>query len=223
MTLIEIPNSESTFLVESPEVETSKAIIFLPGMSGSAFSERFQTFVNAGLSMGFAIVRISAWKNAKDIPQKSLAEIHSDVSYVIDYLHRHGFLSICAVGKSFGGTVLLTLSSQTRYVKKQVLWSPVIGIKEDGSNVDTLLSTALGSLNSLQDIYVDEAYMKNKDVHTLIIHGDADENISISNSEKLVSIMPNAQIVSIKGSDHSYSDKNHEKTLIEETLDFLSR
>jgi dipeptidyl aminopeptidase/acylaminoacyl peptidase len=71
-------------------------------------------------------------------------------------------------------------------------------------------------------MYIDNTYAKNKKIKTLIVHGDADENISISNSEKLVSMLPNAELFPIKDANHSFSDKQHEEILLQKTFDFLN-
>ena len=219
---INIPNSKSSFLIESSETKTSRAVIFLPGISGGVFSDKFIPFVAEGLNKGFTVVRVNAWENPKDVGQKTLTDIHNDISYVFNYLQQQGYSSISAVGKSFGGTMLITLSGGTQNIKKQVLWSPVVGIREQGSNVNVYMSAPLGTLDTLQDMYIDDEYAKNKNVQTLIIHGDADENISISNSEKLVSILPNAQLFPIEGANHSFSDKKHKEVLLQKTFEFLN-
>jgi dipeptidyl aminopeptidase/acylaminoacyl peptidase len=222
MELINIPGSKSSFLIENPEIKTNKAVIFLPGISGGAFSNRFQPLVIKGLSRGFAVVRINAWENPKDVAKKNLTDIRNDIKYVIEYLNQHNYSLISAIGKSFGGTILITLNGEMENIEKQVLWSPVIGIRDQGSNIDIYMTTTLSSLDTLQDMYIDNTYAKNKKIKTLIVHGDADENISISNSEKLVSMLPNAELFPIKDANHSFSDKQHEEILLQKTFDFLN-
>jgi pimeloyl-ACP methyl ester carboxylesterase len=222
MGVISIQNSESSFLFENPKTPTTKALIFLPGMSGEALSERFKPLADAGLDAGFTVVRLSAWQNGKDVARKNLADIHGDIAFVIGYLRERGYTSIAAVGKSFGGTVLLTLPQEIQLaITKRVLWSPAIGIKDNGSNVGTYLSEPLGSLQSLLDLYVDAAYLKAGSSPALIIHGNADDVVPVSNSVKLASVMPDARVFTIEGAGHSYSGKNHEQALIRATLDFL--
>lgn len=222
MDLIKIHKTGSTFLLESPKIPTSKAIIFLPGISGGVLSEKFKWFIDAGIDAGFTMVRLNAWKDDEDVARKNLANIHSDVAFVVGYLRERGYTTVAAVGKSFGGTVLLTLPREIQVsITKRVLWAPVISIKDSGSNVDTYLFESLGSLQSLFDLYIDAEYLKGDSSPVLIIHGDADDVVPISNSMKLSSVMQNARIHTIRGAGHSYSEKNHQDMLIKATLDFL--
>jgi pimeloyl-ACP methyl ester carboxylesterase len=57
-----------------------------------------------------------------------------------------------------------------------------------------------------------EASNKFKDIKTktLIIHGTADDVISIDNSRKLQKVMPNCQLIVIEGVGHSYRGKEQE-------------
>lgn len=223
MTIIEIPKTGSSFSVEAPSAGCSRALIFLPGISGEALSERFKPLVDAGNDAGFAVVRISAWNGSEDVAQKSLGTIHGDIVSAIGYLREHGYASVYAVGKSFGGTLLLTLPPEVRnMLQAQVLWSPVIGIDESVSNVDRYITEPLSELGSLKNLLVDRSYLKGVAVPTLIVHGDADENVEMSNSVAIASMMPDARVHPVVGAGHSFSDHRHEEELVRVTVDYLS-
>ncbi len=208
------------FILDVPDRPTTAAVVFLPGISGGAFSDRFQPLVEACLEAGFAIARVSAWKDAKDVEQRNLNGIYRDLGEVTTYLHAQGYSSLFGIGKSFGGAVMLTFPST--HIRRKVLWAPAIGVAEDGATIDAYMSAALGSLRSLLDLTVDRAYLEKKDTPALIIHGTADANIPFSNSERLVSMLPNARLLSIEGADHSYSEKKHEEAVILATVNFLT-
>lgn len=217
---IQIGNSASKFLVETPTVPTTTAVVFLPGISGDAFSERFQPVVDACLQAGFAIARVSAWKDAEDVERKNLSDIYRDVGDVTTSLHQQGFTRIFGIGKSFGGAVILTFPSV--YISRKVLWAPAIGVTDSGANIDAYMTATLGTLHSLLDMQVDAAFLKQREMPTLIIHGTADDNIPLSNSEKIVSMLPNARLAQIEGADHSYKNKEHEEAVIKATMGFLT-
>lgn len=219
VTPIKIENSETEVLIETPTNPTDKVVIFLPGISGGAFSDRFMPMVEAGVGAGFAIARVRAWENVQEVGQKNLSQIYSDINAVITLLQKQGYTSIFGIGKSFGGMIMLTLPSQN--IKTKVLWAPAIGVTESGSNIDTYFSIQLGSLQSLLDMKVDRAFLEKIETPILIIHGTADNDIPFSNSEQLVSMLPNAKLIAIDGADHSYRTKEHEGAVIEVTMDFL--
>ena len=217
--LIKIDGSSSEFLLDTPIKPTETVAVFLPGISGGAFSDRFQPIADACLKAGFAIARIEAWKNADEVESKNLGDIYRDVGYVTTYLHHHGYTNIVGIGKSFGGAVMLLFPSV--YITKMVLWAPAVGVVESGANIGAYTTATLGTLHSLLDLHVDKQILKQKGFPVLIIHGTADENIPFSNSEKIISMLPNAKLVSIEGADHSYKNKVHEDAVIKATMDFL--
>lgn len=207
------------FKLDVPPTPTDTVVVFLPGISGGAFSDRFQPLVDACLHAGLAIARLNVWKDSIDVEQKSLNEIYRDLGDIITHLHTT-YLHIFGIGKSFGGAVMLTFSSA--YISKKVLWAPAIGITESGANIGSYITTRLGSVSSLLDIQIDRAFLQQKGTSTLIIHGTADDNIPFSNSEKIVSMLSNANLVPIEGADHSYKNKEHETVVIKTTIDFLT-
>jgi len=219
VTPIKIENTETEMLIETQAIPTDKVAIFLPGLSGEVFSDRFLPMVEACVGAGFAIARVRAWENAQEVEQKNLSQIYSDINAVIILLQNQGYASIFGIGKSFGGAIILTLPSQS--IKAKVLWAPAIGIIESGSNIDIYFSTPLGSLQSLLDMKIDKAFLEKIETPILIIHGTEDNEIPFSNSEKLVSMLPNAKLVAIEGADHSYRTKEHEDVVTKTTMDFL--
>lgn len=218
--IIQIANTTSAFLIDMPDKLTTTVVVFLPGRTGGAFSDRFQPVVDACLQAGLAIVRVSAWENREDVERKNLSDIYRDIGNVTTYLHQQGYTQIFGVGKSLGGAMMLTFPSV--YIDKKVLWAPAIGVTESGANIETYMSATLGSLNSLLDLQVDREYLENRDTPTLVIHGTADNIIPFLNSERLVPMLPNARLLPIEGADHSYNNKEHETVVIKATIDFLT-
>lgn len=207
------------FKLDAPPASTDKVVVFLPGISGGAFSERFQPLVDACLNVGFAVARLNIWKDSADVEQKNLGEIYKDLGEITTHLH-NTYPYMFGIGKSFGGAIMLTFPSV--YISKKVLWAPAIGVIETGANIEAYMTAKLGTTSSLLDIQIDRTFLQQKENPTLIIHGTADENIPFSNSEQIVSMLPNASLVPIKGADHSYRDKEHETAVIKATVDFFT-
>lgn len=218
--VIHLGNAASAFLVDTPDKPTNTAVVFLPGISGGAFSDRFQPLVDACVQAGLAIARVSAWENVADVERKNLSDIYRDIGNVTTYLQQQGYTQLFGIGKSFGGAIMLTFPSM--YIHKKVLWAPTVGVTESGANIEAYMSATFSTLSSLLDLRVDRAFLQQRDTPTLIVHGTADGTIPFSNSEKIVSMLPRAKLLPIEGADHSYSDKDHEKAVIEASVDFLT-
>ena len=212
--------SQKNHLLQKPEQSTDTVVVFLPGISGGALTERFQPVVDACLAAGMAIARVNAWENAAEVEKKNLSEIYKDVEAVVVELQQQGYTNIYGVGKSFGGAVMLTFPGSV--VTKKVLWAPAIGVAELGANIDTYLTEPLGTLKQLTDMKVDREYLQDMEAETLILHGTADEVIPYKNSEAITSMLPNVALVPVPGADHSYKDKKDEAAVIKATISFLS-
>lgn len=215
----QLEGTSSAYLLETPEQPTTTAVLFLPGISGGAFTERFQPVADACVAAGMAVARVSAWENAADVEKKTLSEIYKDMDAVVAALHVHGYTTLYGIGKSFGGAVMLTFPSSA--ISKKVLWAPAIGVTEEGATVDTYLTEPLGTLEQLTDMKVDREYLEGREAETLILHGTADDIIPYKNSEAITSMLPNVALVPVAGADHSFKDKEHEATIIKATVNFL--
>lgn len=217
-----LSNSNSTFQIKTPDTPTQKVVLFLPGISGDVFSDRFKPLVDACNAAGWAVALINAWENAATVEQKNLNQIYADIRGVITTLQQLGYTSVAGVGKSFGGGILLTCPSP--YIQRKILWAPAIGVadSESTSNIEHYVNNPLNDLSSLLDLKVNPHSLKEMEVPILIIHGTADKNIPFSNSEKIVDSLPNAKMWTIEGADHSYKNKVHEEAVIKATVDFLT-
>ncbi len=219
--IIKIQEVGYEILLETPAEATTTVVIFLPGMSGGAFSERFLPVAEACLGAGFAIARVSLWTNAADVQQKSLRQIHIGLDQVVTHLKVLGYQNIMGIGKSFGGAVLLT--SPAKDISKKVFWAPAIGCSVSGlaGNINEYLDVPLGSVTSLLEIEVGTDCLNERFESVLFIHGTADSTIPLGNSEKLASLYPQASLFTVEGADHSYNNPDHERIVIKATMDFL--
>jgi hypothetical protein len=219
--MINVGDTGCEVLLEVPPEPTSTVVLFLPGMSGGVFSERFLPVAEACLGAGFAIARVSLWNNAADVQQKSLRQIHTGLDAVVTHLKTLGYQNIMGIGKSFGGAVLLTYPLNE--IPKKVLWAPAIGSSDAGlaGNINEYLDVPLGSLTSLLEIEVSAEFLNERLESILFIHGTADATIPLSNSEKLASLLPHAKILAIEGADHSYKLPEHERVVIAASVTYL--
>jgi alpha/beta superfamily hydrolase len=67
-------------------------------------------------------------------------------------------------------------------------------------------------------VYADASKIK---IPTLIIHGDKDEIVPVSQSFKLVRLIPTSELVVIKGADHRYSKRQEFAAVMKLISDFV--
>ena len=58
-------------------------------------------------------------------------------------------------------------------------------------------------------------------IPTLIIHGDADESVPMSQSQKLAKIIPNAKLVLVEGADHRYTEETKFRKMVKLSADYI--
>lgn len=204
-------------LLDIPETLSRKVVLFLPGISGGAHSDRFQPLVDASLRKNFAVARIALWEGENDVVKTSPKEIFNELTEVIQFLKEKGYEHFAGVGKSFGGGMMLGYINNT--IETKVLWAPYITYVKEHSN---LLSISFAELDHLSEMSVDLEHLAQFNGPTLFIHGTKDSVIPHENSEILKNASKQAVVELIDGADHSFKNPEHEKELIERTISFIS-
>ena len=217
---IQTANSTIKLKIYFPSEKSRTGVIFIPGVSGGALSERWDDFSNKIVESGFGLLRYESWKNGEELFKKTIRIVHEELDSLVEELKGHGFDDIVIVGKSFGGGLALTYRNPS--IKHMVLWAPAIGVS-DSSNVNESLDTRLGNFKLMTDIKVDEGFLKDLNVRVDIIHGTSDDVIQLNNSRELVKILKNAELTIIDGADHSFKTKEHNEKLIKKTIELMKR
>lgn len=215
---ISLPKSE-ILLTRDDDFSKDVVVLFLPGISGKAFSERFQPLVEMCNELRLPIARVDAWEGELDVQSKTWSYFHEVLDEVIEYLISLNYLKIVAVGKSFGGGVLL--SYHDKDITKKILWAPAIGIGEEDT-LNDLKNTKLSEVPLLLDIKLDKIFIHEDPSAICIIHGTKDANIPIENSRKAIESAQNGRIIEIEDADHSFKTPEEERSLMEATRNFLS-
>ena len=216
----EIPQSTAKVLIDAPKEATKAVVLALPGISGGVFSDRYQPLVDAVVASGFAIARLNIWDNEEQVLGMTIDQIQQDIDRAVAFLQGLGYTHIAAVGKSFGGGMVLA-NTKAAIVAK-VLWAPAIGVVDTGGTLGELRTQKLQELRgSLLDITLDRAYLAACHGAVCLIHGTADNSIPFANSQKLQATILDSVLVPIDGADHSYRDKAHEAQVIEHTVAFI--
>lgn len=193
-------------------------VLFVPGMSGEAHTDRFQPLVDVSLAAGFPIARLEAWQGSEEANAHTYSHWQSIVKGAVNTLGDKGFTSVIAVGKSFGGGLLL--SQVIPEVTKKILWAPAIGF----GNTETLstLRDQPAKNYKLVDIKLSPAVLGEETASVAIIHGDADTVVSVDNSQGIVDAVSSGVLTTVAGAGHSFDEPEHEQALMDHTARFLT-
>lgn len=211
--------SKSELLISKLDDSSADTIVlFLPGISGKAFSERFQSVVDISLRVGYPIARMSAWESEEEVKQNTYAHYQSAIIEAIDHFQSLGYSKVIAIGKSFGGGLLLSLHHDA--IIKKILWAPALGFAQV-SNLEKLKNGLLSQIESLKDIKLAPDFVSLDKSKLCFIHGTDDSVIPILTSRQFVSSNANARIIEVEGADHSFKTPESDKKLNEATEQFL--
>jgi dipeptidyl aminopeptidase/acylaminoacyl peptidase len=166
----------------------------------------------------------------------TLTEGVNDVLEAIEYVKSLGYKNIGLFGTSYGGCLALLAAAKSPDVKVLALKSPVSNFKKQmdddikGERMENWKKDGImdfedgGQILKLGYVFYKDFEKNNGwevapkvSIPTIIVHGNADEEVDVEQSRELVKLMPNAQLIEIDGADHRYSkpeDKEKMFTLI---------
>ncbi len=216
-TTISLPKSE-LLLSKSDDSSKDTIVLFLPGISGKAFSERFQSVVDISLKNSYPIARMNAWESEVEVQQKTYSYYQSATVEAIEHLKTLGYEKIVAIGKSFGGGLFLSLHHDA--IIKKILWAPALGFAQI-STLEQLKDKVLSQVENLKEIKLSPEFLSSDNAKLCFIHGTEDAAIPISTSRAFALANPNADIVGVEGADHSFKTPESERKLNEATEQFL--
>ena len=105
--------SKSEILLTTRDSFSKEVIVlFLPGISGQAFSPRFQPLVDVCGDVNLPIARMEAWTSESDVKTKTWTYFLEALDEVSEHLVGLGYKKIITVGKSFGGGLLLSYHNE---------------------------------------------------------------------------------------------------------------
>lgn len=153
-----------------------------------------------------------------------------DLNTVIDYVKKLEYVdadNLFLQGESMGGFVSAYVAAhRLSDVKGLVLWYPAFVIPEDSKRrykegnstcFGLELSPDFNKIAMNIDIYLEISSYKNP---VIIIHGNMDEIVPISYSEKAIETYSNSKVVVIDGAGHGFNGADSVKAR-EETIKFV--
>ena len=235
-----------------PKTKNSKLIIILPGLPEYPLPKELMfkladrgyyiiypryhgTFESGGdfLSKSPAYDILDLIKYLKK--RKDFLELYNKKKFIID------FKEIIVLASSFGGSVALHLAKLTKDVNRYIIIAPVLDFENHGKkykeqdlkNLGKFLKEGFPFLYRFKEIDY-EKLLKGKIIpsafqelnklseNIILVHGSADEIVSIENTKSFIKKFPKAKLIKLDGEGHLSISKLNFNLLIkilEENLD----
>lgn len=219
MEIRKLGNGRTKVVLDKSAEKSSTAVIFIPGVSGKAFSDKYKLLSDECLAKGLDLLRVQSWDSVDELEQKNIRQIQEDIDEAIKFLKSKGYTKIFAIGKSLGGGILLTCNYPE--ITKMVLWAPAISVADGKDNLDEKIDTSFSKISSLLEVTVSKDLLFSIKVPIKIIHGTEDKNVPLENSLKIAGLLFYSNVTKIKDMGHSAETPEQEKELIDNTVDFL--
>src|SRR3989344_3487322 len=208
MIIKKLGDRKTKIVLEKTNSHTNSAVLFIPGASGEVFNSKFDSLSQSCREKGLDFLRVQIWKNMEELERKNIRTIHHDIDSAVSYLKKNGYKKIMGIGKSLGGTALLTRNHPD--ISKLALWAPIIGISKTKGNIEKKMDAEFAKITSLLEITVDKEMLSLLKIPILIVSGNKDQLMPLANTSQLLHLLPSAKLVQIKGMGHSYKTPRQE-------------
>ncbi len=222
------------FTIEHEAENSQSAVIMLHGFTGNHIENRFifahlsKTLERAGLSSIRFDFRGSGDSDGEFVDMTLSSEI-SDALTVVNYA-KEKYSKIGILGLSMGGTVALFVAPQVKPAAL-CLWAPAAknaevftkGGMPPHANAPLDIGGLAISPKFIEEIVNTNAFEKAKHYEgpTLIVHGTEDPTVPFSHSEDLEKEFKNAELLPIKGANHTFTSLQWSNVVIRNTTDFF--
>lgn len=176
-----------------------------------------------------------------DFADITISEGVDDALNAIEFVKNQGYKKIIFLGCSFGGIVAFVTATKSTDLQALALISPVSDYPEvekmrrsDADIADWKKNGFIYHTNSKgvkfrlnysfwEDIqkYLVYKIADQINISTVIVHGDADDIVPITQSRKTAKLIPDCQLVEIEGADHRYKNPEHFEKMIKTVVNFI--
>ncbi len=242
-----LPGEQTAVVLANPPDATKRIVLLIHGFMSNKDSETHLELTKRLLPKGIATVRLDLFGHgASDglFQQLTLSRCLHQVEGLIAWMKEKGYEEISLVGSSFGGLIAIHTAARHPEFKSLALKCPV-------SNYPPLWETRLGKDGMANwkeeglfsfifddqkarleygfygdllkvNTYADAARIKTP---TLIVHGDADEDVPVDQSIRLFDTLriarPSKELVLIPGADHGFEKPEDFKQMIDKIEAFI--
>jgi len=231
-------NNNGNLLVGNLHRAGSKIVIQAHGFTSNKDREKNKLLAERFVGSGISFLRFDFGGSGESYETEiSIKKQETDLLAVIDYVKKQGFTDIGVLGESLGG--LVALKTWNEDIKAMVLWAPVTKgrdklrdfMEREGLNYPELSKKGhiLMEKDSKKFKIPLEYFEERKNFDegevlgrvkcpVLILHGDADYTIPVSDSKDAVEMLENAKLEIIPMASHKID--NNEKAF-QLTVDFF--
>jgi dipeptidyl aminopeptidase/acylaminoacyl peptidase len=214
-------------LVSKPDTKAEGLVVSSQGFGSTKNKPTYQFLLNELPKLGFIVVVFEfqgLGESEGKFEEKTETRDLEDLKAVVDYAYNSFEFDkekFFVYGASFGGFTALNLTLEDNRIKGLVLKCPV----SEFEKVYVSLREKRKYMMDFDNFYEDG---KKYDVHSKasqikipikIIHGDADITVSIEQSKKLASLLPDVELKTVKGANHNF--EGHREELNSQTIRFF--
>jgi hypothetical protein len=241
------PGERTTVVLAEPPVETKKIVLLIHGFMSNKDSETNLELTKRLPPKGIATVRLDLFGHGESsgpFQQLTLSRCLHQVECLIAWIKENGYEEISLVGSSLGGLIaihtaakhpeLIRLALKCPVSSYPILWEKRLGKsgmanwKQDGCFSfifdDQKARLEYGFYEDLLkfNTYADAAHIKTQ---TLIVHGDADDDVPVDQSIRLFDTLriarPLKELVMISGADHGFEKPEDFKQMINKVEEWI--
>jgi alpha/beta superfamily hydrolase len=231
-------------ILENPTGKTTSPVVII--CHGHSSNKDRSHYINIAKSLnqkGIASFRFDFYGHGEsegEFANATPSEVMDDVLQAIRFMRDKGFPKIGLVGSSFGGLACILTAAEEPDIFALALKSPVSNYADlfntDRFKVKRKEWQKRGWLPYDEDpehlrlnyIFYTDAVARDGyavapkiTAPTLIVHGDLDKDVPITQSQKLVTLIPHCQLKVIHGSDHKYTQETHAQEMVKAITDFI--
>jgi alpha-beta hydrolase superfamily lysophospholipase len=215
-------------ILHHPRNPSPPCVIASHGLFSSKDSEKFVEIGEFFSARGMAVLRYDhqgCGESEGEISETTVSSRIRDLEAMCELAINHPLLgnSIGLMGSSMGGFISIFKAAADARVKALVLWatpSRFRGKRERMEEGAPPLQEAF-----YQDVMSHDAMEAIKEVsHCLILHGETDELVHLSQAKELYSLAhPPKHLEMFPGGDHRFTDPQHRRRAIEMSLEWFQK
>lgn len=240
------PNSKGDKLcgiLSNPTGERDFVVILCHGFSSNKNGKTYTSLVPILNKNNIASFRFDFYGHGESegkFEDITISEAADDIRQAYKFLAAQDYKKFGLVGSSFSGITSM-LAAPGLDIKFLVLRSPVssymgklvakyneLEIKNWKENGYIMYADGRGQKHKLNYPFFEDAEKAERQlspekilVPTLIVHGDADISVPVSQSQQTAKRIPNCRLEIIEGADHVYTQPEHFQKMIDLISDFI--
>lgn len=220
------------------EDKTKPVIILVHGFNSGKDSSTNIALVeklNKNKISSFRIDLFAHGESEGDFENLTQSEAVDDVMQAIEFLKSLGFIKIGLEGSSFGGLATIMAASKSKSIILLAVKCPVSSYLEfrEYANLGLIEEWKKQGYSYRENKKLKYSFYKDVKnniaydvadkiaVPTLIVHGDADNEVPVEQSIKLSKLISNCRLKIIHGASHFFREGNTRVEMLNEISDFI--